>query len=431
MGRVRAYVGLGANVGAAADTLAASIHALAALPGVRLAGVSRLYATAPVGITDQPEFRNAVVALDVPGGPDPVTGALALLIALKGLERAFGRRDGPRWGPRALDLDLLVFGRRALRAERPPGGRSNDRGRSDDPARAAAQWLAVPHASARERLFVLAPLADLAPGLRPPGWGETVATARDRQVRIEGPAAARPIAGWNQVAGEWEPQDRAAVAADGSPVAVYLELPGDEEAALIHGTLLEVGLPPGCEILELGCGAGRVTAPLSALGHHVVAVDQSEAMLAEVRRRVPDAAPRVGDAESLDLGRHVPAVVLGSHLVHAGASLGAAFLATCRRHVAPGGAVLIQAYDPALDWAAAVGRRTVTGTVAITLMRADRTGDQLVGSVAYETRSGQWAQDFEATLLDEDGLRAALDLAGLHFERWIDQRAGWLLARPA
>jgi SAM-dependent methyltransferase len=214
-------------------------------------------------------------------------------------------------------------------------------------------------------------------------------------------------------------------------VAVYLELPGDEEAALIHGALLEVGLPPDCEILELGCGAGRVTAPLSALGHHVVAVDQSEAMLAEVRRRVPDAVPRVGDVESLDLGRRVPAVVLGSHLVHAGAGLGAAFLATCRRHVAPAGAVLIQAYDPALDWAAAVGRRTVTGTVAITLMRADRTGDRLVGSVAYETRSGQWAQDFEATLLDEDGLRAALDVAGLHFERWIDRPAGWLLARPA
>ena len=99
MGRIRAYVGLGANVGAAADTLAAAVHALAALPGVRLVGVSRLYATTPVGVTDQPEFRNAVVALDVPGGRDPETGALALLIALKGLERAFGRRDGPRWGP--------------------------------------------------------------------------------------------------------------------------------------------------------------------------------------------------------------------------------------------------------------------------------------------------------------------------------------------
>ena len=237
MGRVRAYVGLGANVGDAAASLAASIHALTALPGVRLAGVSRLYATTPVGVTDQPEFRNAVVALDVPSGPDPVTGALALLIALKGLERAFGRRGGPRWGPRALDLDLLVFGRHAIRAERPPearrdewamgartagparadeAARSDDPARSDDragPAHVPAQWLTVPHASARERLFVLAPLAELAPGLRPPGWGETVATARERAGLREGPAAARPIARWDRGASAWEPQDGGA---DGS-----------------------------------------------------------------------------------------------------------------------------------------------------------------------------------------------------------------------
>jgi 2-amino-4-hydroxy-6-hydroxymethyldihydropteridine diphosphokinase len=85
VGRVRAYVGLGANVGAAADTIAAAIHALGALPGARLRGVSRLYATDPVGVTDQPEFRNAVVALDVPAGRSADDGAVALLIALKGI----------------------------------------------------------------------------------------------------------------------------------------------------------------------------------------------------------------------------------------------------------------------------------------------------------------------------------------------------------
>ena len=201
MRRIRAYIGLGANVGNTVDTLTAAVHALAALPRVRLAGVSRLYATAPVGVTDQPEFRNAVAALDVPSGPDPVTGALALLVALKGLERAFGRRDGPRWGPRALDLDLLVFGRHAIHAERPPAARSDDRARTDVPASAAAQWLTIPHASARERLFVLAPLADLAPGLRLPGWSEAVATARRRAELREGPAAVRPIGEW--AAGAW------------------------------------------------------------------------------------------------------------------------------------------------------------------------------------------------------------------------------------
>src|SRR5262249_11516513 len=96
--RVRAYIGLGANVGDPESTLVAAVHALAALPGARLRGVSGLYATAPVGVTDQPEFRNAVVALDAPAGPDSETGATALLVALKGLERAFGRRERERWG---------------------------------------------------------------------------------------------------------------------------------------------------------------------------------------------------------------------------------------------------------------------------------------------------------------------------------------------
>ena len=69
--RVRAYIGLGANVGDAASTLAEAVAALAALPGARLKGVSRLYVTAPVGVTDQPDFHNAAVALDVDGGRGP------------------------------------------------------------------------------------------------------------------------------------------------------------------------------------------------------------------------------------------------------------------------------------------------------------------------------------------------------------------------
>jgi 2-amino-4-hydroxy-6-hydroxymethyldihydropteridine diphosphokinase len=197
--RVRAYVGLGANVGDAADTLEDAVHALGALPGVRLRGVSRLYATAPVGVVDQPEFRNAVVALDVPLGEDPATGASSLLVALKGLERWFGRQPRERWGPREVDLDLLVFGRHRIDVDRPPAGRS------DDPAKAELP-LVVPHAEARQRLFVLAPLADLAPGLVPPGWGETVDTARRRRLFDEGADAARPIARWD--GSGWTPLPR-------------------------------------------------------------------------------------------------------------------------------------------------------------------------------------------------------------------------------
>ena len=198
MGRVRAYIGLGANVGDAAATLAGAVHALAALPGARLRGVSRLYATEPVGVVDQAEFRNAVVALDVPAGRDPATGATTLLLALKGLEAAFGRRPRERWGPREVDLDLLLFGRHRIDAARPPEGRSAD------PAKAHLP-LVVPHAEARDRLFVLAPLADLAPGLVPPGWGETVARAAARRAQAEGPGAVRPVAVWDGDA--WTPID--------------------------------------------------------------------------------------------------------------------------------------------------------------------------------------------------------------------------------
>jgi 2-amino-4-hydroxy-6-hydroxymethyldihydropteridine diphosphokinase len=198
--RVRSYIGLGANLGDAAGTLASAVNELVALGGIRLRGASRLYATAPWGVTDQPEFRNAVVALDVPAGPDPASSALDLLVALKAIERASGRRDGPRWGPRELDLDILVFGRHRIAVERPADARSLDA--DEDPAK-ASRLLEVPHRDAQERLFVLAPLADLAPRLVPPGWGETVETARRRVAGTAGDAAVRAVGSWDRVLGFW------------------------------------------------------------------------------------------------------------------------------------------------------------------------------------------------------------------------------------
>jgi 2-amino-4-hydroxy-6-hydroxymethyldihydropteridine diphosphokinase len=226
MSAVRAYIGLGANVGDARATLTAAVHALAALPGARLAGVSRLYLTAPVEVTDQPDFHNAVVGLDVPAGrggalagggrsaagtagvagsgdaamPETArrvpTGPIALLLALKSIERAFGRQERYRYGPRELDLDLLLFGDERVLVERPEAGRS------PDPAK-ATRLLEIPHPDAGRRLFVLAPLSDLAPDLVPPGWTESVEQARARRESIEGTSAVRPIAPWDSAAGEW------------------------------------------------------------------------------------------------------------------------------------------------------------------------------------------------------------------------------------
>jgi 2-amino-4-hydroxy-6-hydroxymethyldihydropteridine diphosphokinase len=208
----RAFIGLGANLGDAPRTLAAAVRAMADLPGVSLAGVSRLYVTRPVEVEDQPDFHNAVAALDVPAGWGLATdadttresaargSAVALLLALKAIERAFGRQERFRYGPRELDLDVLLFGEERLVAARPEAGRSLD------PAK-RPRLLEVPHPQARNRLFVLAPLADLAPDLVPPGWDESVASARDRRVRVEGESAVRPVARWDAAAKTWVAED--------------------------------------------------------------------------------------------------------------------------------------------------------------------------------------------------------------------------------
>lgn len=197
--RVRAYIGLGANLGDAAATLSWAVDQLCALPTVTIQRLSPVYATAPWGVTDQPEFRNAVAAVDAVGPSDPDAAAIALLTDLKAIERQAGRRVGRRWGPRELDLDLLVFGRHRILVERPPEARSLDAERDS----AAARLLEVPHRDLGERLFVLAPLADLVPRLVPPGWSETVETRRRRVAAATPPGSVRRLATWDPGRRDW------------------------------------------------------------------------------------------------------------------------------------------------------------------------------------------------------------------------------------
>ena len=125
--RTRAYVGLGSNLGDARRRWRTRSHALDDLPRMRVVGVSRLYATEPVGVTDQPEFRNAVVAFDVPALPDP--GALGAARRAQGARARVRPPAACALGPRELDLDLLVFGR-AGRRHRASRGGAIDRGGS-------------------------------------------------------------------------------------------------------------------------------------------------------------------------------------------------------------------------------------------------------------------------------------------------------------
>jgi 2-amino-4-hydroxy-6-hydroxymethyldihydropteridine diphosphokinase len=180
---VRSYVGLGANLGDPERTLAAAVRALDAAAGLRVRAVSPLYATRPVGPPGQPEYRNAVAAVDVRASGSAEQAAVGFLRTLKAMEKTFGRKPRRRWGPREIDLDLLVFGRHVLSVAEPP--------------------LTVPHLLAQDRLFVLAPLRDLAPRLCPPGWHEAVESAYRRRLSAEGQDAVRAVGAWDAAAGRW------------------------------------------------------------------------------------------------------------------------------------------------------------------------------------------------------------------------------------
>jgi 2-amino-4-hydroxy-6-hydroxymethyldihydropteridine diphosphokinase len=145
---VRALIGLGGNLGEVRGRLDAAITSLDALPGIAVMARSRFYRTPPWGNVEQPDFVNAAIAVDTS------LPATELLDALLATERAFGRvRDGERWGPRTLDLDLLAYGDEVIDSDQ----------------------LTVPHPRIAERAFVLLPLADIAADAELPGVGRVSA----------------------------------------------------------------------------------------------------------------------------------------------------------------------------------------------------------------------------------------------------------------
>ena len=139
-----AYVGLGANLGEPRRQLTEALTAMSGLPETRLAGHSSFYRTAPVGNENQPEFLNAVAALDTRLAPG------VLLEGLQGIERRHHRERSFPNAPRTLDLDLLLFGDEQI----------------------ARPGLTVPHPRMHERAFVLKPLLELDPAISIPGKGK-------------------------------------------------------------------------------------------------------------------------------------------------------------------------------------------------------------------------------------------------------------------
>jgi 2-amino-4-hydroxy-6-hydroxymethyldihydropteridine diphosphokinase len=139
---VIAYVGLGSNLGDRGATLLAALEALRNSPAVEVVAVSTFRETDPVGVVDQPRFVNAVAALETSLAPRE------LLVRLLQVERELGRDRAreERWGPRTVDLDLLLYGDDVI----------------DEPG------LTVPHPRLAERAFVVVPLLELAPDLTLP-----------------------------------------------------------------------------------------------------------------------------------------------------------------------------------------------------------------------------------------------------------------------
>ena len=142
----RAWIGMGSNLGDRKEFLEGAVRSLAQMEGIEMEAVSSVYETAAMG-PPQPEYLNAVVRISTTLSP------FALLGVLHGLEDASGRRREERWGPRTLDLDLLLFGDRVI----------------DTPS------LTVPHPGLAERSFVLVPLHELNPDTMHPILDRTVA----------------------------------------------------------------------------------------------------------------------------------------------------------------------------------------------------------------------------------------------------------------
>jgi SAM-dependent methyltransferase len=212
------------------------------------------------------------------------------------------------------------------------------------------------------------------------------------------------------------------VAPDGSPVEIYRRLPATGEPELIHGAI-----PAGASILELGCGAGRVTQGLLRLGHPVTAVDESAEMLAHVC----GAEVVRASIETLALGRAFDCVVLASHFVNeVDPKRRRRLLDVCARHVGASGSVLVESYPAGFDWEDAVGRQTVRGDVAIAVTEARVRGAVVDALVEYRVDGQAWQQAFVARMLDRAEFTAALAEAGLDFVRWLDDRKSWCEARP-
>lgn len=216
-----------------------------------------------------------------------------------------------------------------------------------------------------------------------------------------------------------------AITQDGCAVDLYLLLQPRGEAELIHGAV-----PAGASILELGCGTGRITRGLLALGHRITGVDFSADMLAHMP---PEARTVLSDIATLRLPEQFDVVTLTSNMVSGDDAQTLAFLRTARAHLAPDGLLIIERLHP--RWGDPETMRTLA---------APRTRDHLTGSlhdiagdgthitmtIRYEHDDGRvWTHRSTMVARRDEALATLLREAGFEPVQWLDQDGDWLAAR--
>jgi SAM-dependent methyltransferase len=211
---------------------------------------------------------------------------------------------------------------------------------------------------------------------------------------------------------------------DGCAVDFYAMLVPRGEPEIIH----EAAGHPAASVLELGAGAGRVTGPLAALGHAVVAVDESPEMLAHITT----ARTVCSRIEDLALDQRFDVVLLASHLINVpGDQERHDLLAACARHVSPSGCVLIEQH--AADWfETATESESEADGIVFRLRDITRPAPGLLSAtVEYQSGERVWTQTFTTRRLSTDQLTAALTEAGLALDRYLTPDHSWLRAVPA
>ena len=207
---------------------------------------------------------------------------------------------------------------------------------------------------------------------------------------------------------------------DGCAVDFYALLPAMGEPEVVHAAV-----PEGASILELGCGTGRILRPLAELGHPVLGVDESPAMLAHLA----DLPTACSPIETLWLDRTFDVVLLASQMLNTEPTQRRAFLAACRRHVDPSGMVVVQQAAPSwLDTVAPSEREDHGIRWVISSVR--RNEPRLDVVVEYHAGERTWMHAFDCYRIGERELADDLASAGLRFGRWLTDDRAWFTARP-